>query len=95
MHQALSDADHEQRLGLFVIIAGQAAQHLRKTRIVGAGSHETHAEDGIPGDREVRVVRVLGEGVEDGELGVGGGYEAERERDGSADRGVAVCHLYI
>ena len=93
VHEALRDAHHEQAVGLLVVVAGQLAQHLRETCVVRAGADEAHGEDGVDGDVEVVVVRVLGQRVDDRQLRVGRAQEPERERDDPPDDRVAVVHL--
>lgn len=66
MHQPLSDPDHEQRVGFFLVVTRELSEHLRETGVVRSSADEAHGEDGVDGDGEVVVVAVFREGVEDG-----------------------------
>lgn len=67
----LCDSDHEQTIGLLGVIAGELAEHLSQTSIIGSSPYKSHSKDSIDGNGEVIVVGVARESVENGENGVG------------------------
>ena len=61
VHEALRDADHEQTVGLLVVVARELSEHLRQPCIVCTRTYETHREDSVERDCEVVIVTVRGE----------------------------------
>ena len=70
VHESLRDAYHEQAVRLLVIVARELPEHLREPCVVRARTDQTHGEDRVQCDGEVVVVAILGQGVEDRQLGI-------------------------
>ena len=71
--------------------ATHLSQQSGQPGVVGSSPDETHGKDGVVSHLGVRVVRELAQHVEDVQLRVRDGDEAESEGHGSPDGGLAVA----
>jgi len=56
--ETLGDTDHEEGVGVAVVVRGKLPEELCKSGVVGSGTDQTHGEDGVDGDIVVVIVRV-------------------------------------
>ena len=75
-----------------MVVAGQLAEQLCETGVVGTSTAETHGEDGVDGDIIVVVVRVTRKSVVNLHLRVARADETQSERHSLADVSLAVVH---
>jgi len=60
VQKALSDAYHEQRVLIAVIVTGELSQKLSQTSIVRTGANKAHGEDSVNGNVVIIIVRISG-----------------------------------
>merc|ERR1719259_17124 len=70
MGQALRESDHEEIVGVFLMVLRQLSQHGCQSGVVRPRANDAHGEDGVVSNLRITVVRELGESVEDVEFGV-------------------------
>lgn len=71
----------------------QVSEHACQPGIVGPTSDQPHGEDGIAGHGGVTVVGELAEGVQDGQLWIGGGKERQGKGNGSSNHRIPTMQL--
>ena len=63
---ALCHSDHEESVGIPVVVAGKGAQAARQSRVVGARPDDALSQDGIDGTLLIGVIGELGQHVHHG-----------------------------
>lgn len=71
----------------------QVSEHARQPGVVGATPHQPHGEDGVTSNGGVAIVGELAEGVQDGQLGVGGGEEGQGQGHCATNDRVSIVQL--
>ena len=59
VHQSLRDSDHEEAVGLLVVVTCQLPEHLTESSVVGARANETHGKDSVQSNLKIAVVGVF------------------------------------
>mmetsp|Transcript_63402 Transcript_63402/g.163130 ORF Transcript_63402/g.163130 Transcript_63402/m.163130 type:complete len:450 (+) Transcript_63402:527-1876(+) len=90
VEQTLSNAHHEQHVGILGVVRGELPEQARQPSVVGSCADETHGDDGAEGDVLVCVMGELGEGVDDTHLRVREIHDGQRDGYRAAQRQLAV-----